>query len=99
MQKKIGLKLKIHHKEGAGIGSSSMKVYKVGKTIFNFQNSISLPSNMSSMDLAHLIDALKSKGAKEIHGVIGNDILKKFGAIIDYSQKTLQFWSFVENEQ
>ena len=46
---------------------------------------------MSSMHLAHVIDALKSKGAKEIHGVIGNDILKKFGAIIDYSQKTLQF--------
>lgn len=89
--KKIGLKLKTHHKEGAGLGSSSLKVYRVGKTIIHFQNSISLPSNMGSMDLSHVIDALKSKGAKEIHGVIGNDILKKFGAIIDYKTKTLQF--------
>jgi hypothetical protein len=96
---KIGLNLKIHHNKGVGVGSSSLKVYKVGKTIINFQNLINLSSNnIISMNLSHVIDGLITKGAKRIDGVIGNDILKKYEAKIDYTKKTLQFCSFKKDK-
>ncbi len=46
--------------------------------------------NILLFDMNHINDSLNKKNIKEINGIIGGDILKKFNAKIDYKNKELR---------
>jgi hypothetical protein len=85
----LGLKLKLEDKRGGGVGSSSMKVYRILQLQLQLKDIVLETSLAGAIDLSHVMAGLKRHGASEIHGVIGNDILKKHFAIIDYRKKEL----------
>ena len=40
-------------------------------------------------DMTFINNSLKEKGIEDVDGIIGNDILKEFNAIIDFKKKTI----------
>ena len=46
--------------------------------------------NILLFDMNHINNSLNKKNIKEINGIIGGDILKKFNAKIDYKNKELR---------
>tara|TARA_B100000989_G_scaffold39079_1_gene24787 strand:- start:127 stop:561 length:435 start_codon:yes stop_codon:yes gene_type:complete len=53
----------------------------VGFSIENF--------NLFVFDMNHINETLKENGSIKIHGIIGNDILSKYGAIINFKEKKI----------
>ena len=86
---KLGLELKLERKRGGGVGSSSMKVYKIAMLSIQFKDAVIETSLAGAIDLSHVVAGLKRHGVAEIHGVLGNDILKTHSAIINYKKKEL----------
>lgn len=82
----------IHSTEqiSSGLGTNSMTSYEV--CIEKFQIGIHLFENYKAavLDLSHVNLTYEKLGIEKIHGVLGNDILYRLKALIDY--KNLQLW-------
>ncbi len=75
--------------KAAGLGTTTLHVQKSkGNEIllndFKIEN-----WEVGIISLGHVNEALVNKGAGNINGVIGADILKSFNAVIDYSDSAL----------
>jgi predicted aspartyl protease len=90
---KLGEKFKLlvedSETKAAGAGATGMdtKISKENRLAINnwkFHN-----FTIVLLDLTHVNTALTEHSAKEVHGIIGADILEKGKAIIDYKKKQL----------
>lgn len=83
-------KIEVTEQVSSGLGTNNMLSYEVLIDSFqigehNFEN-----YNVAVLDLSHVNNTYQKLGIDDIHGVLGNDILYKFKALIDY--KNLQLW-------
>ncbi len=75
---------------GGGVGTSEMKIFHRQVAVFKI-NDFDIPSfDLYATDFTHVKDSLAKKGITEpCNGVIGADILIKYGAKINYKKKKL----------
>jgi len=77
------------NKKAGGLGISELKVRQSDNNNITMRNFSADKCKISIMDLSHVNAALYNNGAGKVDGVIGADILKKYNAIINYSEKAL----------
>ncbi len=83
------LKLSHTDKKAAGAGSTNIE------TQISRQNSLKIKHfeiknlTLVVIDLTHINMALSEHKTKPVNGIIGADVLQKYGAIINYKDKTL----------
>lgn len=75
--------------KAAGAGGTGMETKISTKNILKINSWEFYNFEIVLLDLTHVNTALKNHKAKEIHGIIGADILEKGKAIIDYEKKCL----------
>ncbi len=74
---------------GGGAGSSQLEIHQFQDAHFSLgEVSPNLPTFLA-MDLTHVNQALKLKGAAPIEAVLGADILEAYEAVIDYGTSSL----------
>lgn len=89
LAKKFKLKVEDSETKAAGAGAIGME------TKLSMENELKINQwkyrnfTIVLLDLTHVNTALTEHSAKEIHGIIGADILEKGKAIIDYKKKKL----------
>lgn len=74
----------------SGLGTNSMTSYEVSIDKFQIGHHIFENYRAAVLDLSHVNTTYEKLGIQNIHGVLGNDILYKLKALIDY--KNLQLW-------
>ena len=73
--------------KAAGAGATDMETQKSTNNTLQIGKWKTTKSHLVLFDMTHVNTALTQHNAKEVHGIIGADILEKGSAIIDY--KTL----------
>ncbi len=79
-----------HEHLSSGLGTNTMtsqttnlKKIKIGDVVIENYTTVLL-------DLSHVNNSYTQIGLNPVHGVLGSDILLKYGAIIDYEKKILK---------
>jgi predicted aspartyl protease len=79
-----------HEHLSSGLGTNTMtsqttnlKKIKIGDVVIENYTTVLL-------DLSHVNNSYAQIGLNPVHGVLGSDILLKYGAIIDYEKKILK---------
>lgn len=75
--------------KAAGAGAVDMETKKSENNRLKIGKWATQNFNLVLFDLSHVNTALTDHHAKEVHGIIGADILEKGKAIIDYNKKVL----------
>jgi hypothetical protein len=84
---------KLHAEESetkaAGAGATDMETLKSENNFLEIGKWKTETSNLVLFDLTHVNTALTQHDAKEVHGIIGADVLQESKAVIDYSNMVL----------
>lgn len=75
--------------KAAGAGAIDMKTMQSENNKLKIADWKAKKCNLVLFDLSHVNAALTQHQAKEVHGIIGADVLEKGKAIIDYNKKYL----------
>ncbi len=75
--------------KAAGAGATGMLTQLASKNQLKIGSWKCLDFNLVIFDLSHVNEALRQHKTKEVHGIIGADVLLEGDAIIDYSGKYL----------
>jgi hypothetical protein len=75
--------------KAAGAGATDMETLKSENNFLEIGKWKTLECNLVLFDLTHVNTALTQHNAKEVHGIIGADILGEGKAVIDYSKMVL----------
>lgn len=75
--------------KAAGAGATDMETQKSENNLLKLGKWVTNSCNLVLFDLTHVNTALTQHNAKEVHGIIGADILEEGKAVIDYSNMVL----------
>jgi hypothetical protein len=75
--------------KAAGAGATDMETQQSENNSLKIGNWKTNKCHLVLFNLSHVNTALTQHNAKEVHGIIGADILQKGKAIIDYSKNVL----------
>lgn len=75
--------------KAAGAGATDMETQKSENNLLKLGKWVTESCNLVLFDLTHVNTALTQHNAKEVHGIIGADILEKGKAVIDYDNMIL----------
>lgn len=75
--------------KAAGAGATGMETQKSINNTLQIGKWKTNESHLVLFDMTHVNNALTEHNAKEVHGIIGADILEKGKAIIDYNKLIL----------
>lgn len=75
--------------KAAGAGAIDMLTVNSESNVLEIDDWKTTKSNLVLFDLSHVNTALTQHNAKEVHGIIGADILEMGKAIIDYNKMVL----------
>lgn len=75
--------------KAAGAGAIDMETQQSENNLLKIGDWKTKKCHLVLFDLTHVNTALTQHNAKEVHGIIGADILRKGNAFIDYNKKTL----------
>lgn len=75
--------------KAAGAGATDMETQKSENNYLQIDKWKTNDCNLVLFDLTHVNTALTQHNAKEVHGIIGADILEQGKAIIDYDKLVL----------
>ena len=75
--------------KAAGAGAVDMETQQSENNLLKIGNWKTKKCHLVLFDLTHVNTALTQHKAKEVHGIIGADILRKGKAFIDYNKNTL----------
>jgi predicted aspartyl protease len=81
-----------HDKYSTGLGTDSMPTSVVVLKSFRLGNLLINNFSVVLLDLQHVNNTYAKLGYEAIDGVLGNDILVKHKAIINYKKRTLSLW-------
>lgn len=85
--------------KAAGAGATDMETQKSENNSLKIGKWKTNESHLVLFDLTHVNTALTQHNAKEVHGIIGADILEKGKAIIDYSEMILYLKKLKKNKK
>jgi len=74
----------------AGLGTNSMESFSLELDVFQLGELKIQPFKVAVLDLSNVNHSYERIGLEPIHWVLGNDVLYKFNALIDY--RNLQLW-------
>ena len=83
--------------KAAGAGATDMETQKSENNILQIGKWKTNKCNLVLFDLTHVNTALTQHNAKEVHGIIGADILENGKAFIDYNKKVLYLKKIKKN--
>lgn len=86
---RFNLKASKSKTKAAGAGATGMMTQLASGNDLQIGTWKSLDFHLVIFDLSHVNEALQQHKAKEVHGIIGADVLLEGEAIIDYSGKYL----------
>jgi clan AA aspartic protease (TIGR02281 family) len=72
-----------------GVGNASMRVRLSRARSFQVGAVRAEDVPVAVLDLSHANAALRAKGARPVHGVLGADFLRARGALLDFASSTL----------
>jgi len=72
-----------------GVGNASMSVRLARARSFSVGPVRASDVPVAVLDFSHANQALRLKGAKSVHGVLGADFLRARGALLDFAASTL----------
>jgi len=75
--------------KAAGAGATDMETQKSENNLLKIGNWKTTKCHLVLFNLTHVNTALTQHNAKEVHGIIGADVLESGKAFIDYSNKFL----------
>ncbi|WP_218598212.1 retropepsin-like aspartic protease [Polaribacter sp. NJDZ03] len=75
--------------KAAGAGATDMETLQSDNNSLKIGNWNTKKCHLVLFDLSHVNTALTQHKAKEVHGIIGADVLQKGKAFIDYHKKVL----------
>ncbi len=75
--------------KASGAGGTGMTTQLSTKNKLKMGSWKYLDFNLVIFDLSHVNEALRQHKTKEVHGIIGADVLLEGNAVIDYSSKNL----------
>ena len=75
--------------KAAGAGATDMETLQSDNNSLKIGNWNTKKCHLVLFDLSHVNTALTQHKAKEVHGIIGADVLQKGKAFIDYRKKVL----------
>ena len=75
--------------KAAGAGATDMETKKAENNILKISDWKTNKCHLVLFNLSHVNTALVQHNAKEVHGIIGADVLQKGKAIIDYNKHIL----------
>ena len=75
--------------KAAGAGATDMETKQSKNNVLKIGDWKTKKCHLVLFNLLHVNTALTQHNAKEVHGIIGADILQKGKAFIDYNKKTL----------
>jgi hypothetical protein len=75
--------------KAAGAGATDMETLQSENNSLKISDWKTKKCHLVLFDLSHVNTALTEHNAKEVHGIIGADILQKGKAFIDYDKKAL----------
>ncbi|WP_139956883.1 retropepsin-like aspartic protease [Flavicella sediminum] len=75
--------------KASGAGATNMETLKSTNNKLKLDVWKTAKLDLVVFNLSHVNQALEEHGAKQIHGIIGADVLMKGEAIIDYKKKLL----------
>ena len=84
---------KLNGKLSSGLGTNSMESHHLNISKMDLGKIRIGDYATVLLDLSHVNNSYRQLGLKEVEGVIGSDILKKFKAVIDYHKKCLKLSS------
>ncbi|WP_299617718.1 retropepsin-like aspartic protease [uncultured Tenacibaculum sp.] len=85
--------------KAAGAGATDMETYKSVDNRLRIGNWKLKNCDLVLFDLKHVNAALTMHNAKEVHGIIGADVLEKGKALIDYDKKVLYLRKIKKKKQ
>lgn len=83
------LPLTLSDELAGGVGNSAIARYETIIDRLYIGDFLLEAHPVAAIDLTHVNEILLLQGANSIDGVIGNDILRQFNAIINYAEQTL----------
>lgn len=75
--------------KAAGAGATDMETQQSENNVLQIGSWKTKKCHLVLFDLSHVNLALTNYNAKEVHGIIGADVLDNAGAVIDYHKKRL----------
>ncbi len=84
-------KLLLSDRLSAGLGTTTMKSFLLELPSFSIGGFTLTDFTIAVLDLSSVNDAYASIDLEPVAGVIGSDILLKYGAVINYASRTLSF--------
>lgn len=81
--------LEKHEKLSSGLGTNSMECYEAELSELRMGDFTLNNYRIAVLDLSNVNLAYEKLGLGKIHGILGNDILFKNSALIDYGNKQL----------
>ncbi|WP_088324488.1 retropepsin-like aspartic protease [Polaribacter tangerinus] len=84
--------------KAAGAGATDMETQVAKNNVLQIGKWQTDKSHIVLFDLSHVNTALNQHNAKEVHGIIGADILHKSKALIDYNQEVLYIKKLKKNK-
>ncbi|WP_442265221.1 retropepsin-like aspartic protease [Tenacibaculum sp. ZS6-P6] len=85
--------------KAAGAGATDMETYKSTGNRLRIGDWKLKNCDLVLFDLKHVNAALTMHNAKEVHGIIGADVLEKGKALIDYDKKVLYLRKIKKKKQ
>jgi predicted aspartyl protease len=82
----LGLPLILSDEPAGGLGTTNMEKSETVIDRLYIGDVLLEKIPIAAIDLSNVIQVIKQLDGKQIDGVIGNDILKRFEAIIDYGK-------------
>lgn len=83
------LPLTLSDELASGVGNSTIARYETTIERLYIGDFLLEARPVAAIDLTHVNEILLLQGTNSIDGVIGNDILRQFNAIINYAEQTL----------
>ena len=87
---KFNIICKKSNEQASSANSDIKNIFYSNNNTLKFNKLIIDDFKILLFDMNYINDSLNSKKIKEINGIIGGDILKKFNAKIDYGNKELR---------
>lgn len=82
--------IKTMKEQSTGLGTSSMQSYSVKTKTLQIKNLVLKNYKAILLDLSHANVTYEQIGLKGIDGILGNDILTKYKAVIDLEKRVLK---------
>jgi hypothetical protein len=74
---------------GGGAGSARLAIYAVDRVSLSLDGRPLRSDGIYALDLTYVNESLTMKGASPVHGILGQDVLTRHQAVIDYPTMSL----------